>query len=325
LTEKLEYTDIIVEKKPPIGYIIINHPEKRNALVGQTIPQMSQAAFEMRDDPEIRVFIVKGAGDNFCSGFYQAPTSQSRILKSPEELPKSVEWVRSVKDEPWARYGRDRTGSLANPEGQSLTTHDLFFEEFWNNPTPSIAQVDSFCLGAGCWIINNIDVVYATPNAIFSYPPIRRGASVVLGIVPPWIMGRRMSMWMALTGEAITAEEAYNCGLVTKIIDEDKIEAEVNKLATSIARVPPATNMFSKRAINNYFEGLGISQAKRLGSAFVDMTENSSAPGHYLSYYANIDKYGFREANRMQLEKFGGFDIIQDKEVARLRAKKEVK
>jgi len=322
MTDKLEYNDIIVEKKGPIGYITINHPEKRNALVGGTIPQLQQAFLEMRDDTKIKVFILQGAEDNFCAGFYQAPTTESNILKPPEDLPEDVEWIKDVKDEPWSRYARDRSGSMTKPEGQPLYGNELFREELWDNPTPSIAKVDSFCLGAGLWIANQCDIVYATPNAIFSYPPIRRGASVVMGIVPPWILGLRQSMWMALTGQAITAQEALSSGLVTKIIPEDRIDAEVQKLAESIARVPPATHMFSKKAIHNYFENLGIAQAKALGGAFVNMTENSSAPGHYFDYYANIDKYGFREANRMQLEKHGGFDEVQDKEVARLRDKK---
>ena len=324
MEERLDYTDIIVEKQGPIGYITINHPEKRNALVGGTIPQLSQACFEMRDDPEIRVFIIKGAGDNFCSGFYQAPTTESRILKPPETLPKAVEWVRPVKDEPWARYARDRGGAMSNPEGQSLTARDMFFDELWNNPTPSIALVDSFCLGAGLWIANQCDIVYATPNAIFSYPPIRRGASAVISILPPWLLGRRAVLWMALTGQAISAEEAYNCGLVTKVVPEDRIESEVNKLATSIARVPPATNMFSKRAVNNYFEGLGIVQAEKYAYALCVMTENSFVPGHYFDYYKKIDRLGFKEALKNQLETYGGFDEVQERERARLKTKKGI-
>jgi enoyl-CoA hydratase len=325
---KWEYTEIIVEKKGPIGYITINVPERRNAVSthpGGTIDQIDQAALEMRDDPEIRVFIVKGAGDCFCSGLYQTvqQTGGLRSAPPPEEMPEATKWFTpELGREPWARYAsRDRR----LPESASLRRTSFFWDTFWDNPTPSIAQVDSYCLGAGLWLINVCDVVYATPRAIFSYPPIRRGASVVLTILPPWLMGRRACMWTALTGNAITAEEAYNCGLITKIVDEDKIEAEVNRLATSIARVPPATNMFSKRAINNYFEGLGIQQANNFGSALVLMTENSAVPGHYFDYYDNIEKFGFREANRVQLEKYSFADEAVDRERARLKAKKEAK
>ena len=81
-------------------------------------------------------------------------------------------------------------------------------------------------------------------------------------------------MWAALSGNALTAEQALKCGLITRVVPDDKIEDEVTKYATSVARVPPATNMFSKMAVNNYFEGLGIEQAEKFGHAMVMMTEN---------------------------------------------------
>jgi enoyl-CoA hydratase len=324
--QQLEYTDIIVEKKPPIGYIILNRPERRNAVgtePGGTIDQISQAALEMKDDPEIRVFIVKGNGDCFCSGLYQAADQSGGLRGAPptEEMPEATKWFTpELGKEPWARYiGRDRK----LPEAGSLRRPPFFWDAFWDNPKPSIAQVHSYCLGAGLWLINVCDVVYTTPSAIFSYPPIRRGASVVLAILPPWLLGRRESMWAALSGNAITAEQAYNAGLITRIVSEDNIEEEVNKYATSVAKVPPATNMFSKMAINNYYEGLGIKQAENFGHAMVMMTENSAVPGHYFDWYDNIAKYGFREANNMQLEKYSYADELIDKERARLAKKKE--
>ena len=130
-------------------------------------------------------------------------------------------------------------------------------------------------------------------------------------------------MWAALSGNAITADEAYNSGLITKVVDEDKIDQAVLNYATSVAKVPPATNMFSKMAINNYYEGLGIKQAERFGGSLVLMTENSAAPGHYFDYYDNIEKLGFREANRLQLENYSFADEAIDKERARLAKKKE--
>ena len=327
MEQKWEYTDIIVEKKPPIGYIIINRPERRNAVgtePGGTIDQICQAALDIKDDPEIRVFIVKGNGDCFCSGLYQREDQSGGGLRSappPEEMPEATRWFNSeLAKEPWARYaGRDRK----LPESGPLRRPPFFWDAFWNNPKPSIAQVHSYCLGAGLWLINVCDIVYATPGAMFSYPPIRRGASVVLAILPPWLMGKRECMWTALSGNAITAEQAYNAGLITRIVPEDKIEEEVSKYATSVARVPPVTNMMSKMAINNYFEGLGIEQANKFGGSLVIMTENSAAPGHYFDYYDNIGKLGFREANRLQLEKYSFADEVIDRERARLAKKKE--
>lgn len=325
--EKLEYTEIIVEKEYPIGYVTINRPGRRNAVSaapGETVDQLTQAFVEMKEDPEIRAFVIKGAGDCFCSGFYQRPRSASGRPEVTEELPEASEWVRSLPSEPFARYAR-YDGSFRNPEGASLhmEQRSFFWEELWENPKPSIAQVHSYCLGAGLWLINACDVVYATPSAVFSYPPIRRGASITVEILPPWLLGHRKVMWMALTGEAIDAEEAYNAGLITKIVPEDKIDEKVRKTALSIAHVPPMTNAFSKRVVNSYFENLGIAACKDFGYAMCMMTENSAAPGHYYDYYSNMQKLGFREANRLQLEKYAGDDEVLERERARLKAKKQ--
>lgn len=321
--EKLEYTDIIVKKEYPIGYVILNRPERLNSVSLEMREQLCQAFLEMRDDPEIRVFILKGNGDCFCSGIYQAPRSESGLPETQEELPPASEWIRSVMQEPIARWARTKQG-FANPEGAQLhfEQHGWWWDELWENPTPSIAQVHSYCLGAGMALANACDVVYATPTAVFSYPPIRRGASITVEILPPWLLGHRKTMLMALTGEAIDAEEAYNAGLVTKIVPEDKIEETVKKTAISIAKVPPMTNAMSKRVVNSYFEEPNIAATKSLGYALCMITENSAVPGHYQDWYESIAKYGFREANRRHLEKYGGEDEILNKERARLKTLK---
>ena len=95
MSERLEYTDIIVEKKYPTGYITINRPDHRNSLTFEptgTQTQIAQACEEMRIDPEIRVFVIKGAGDCFCSGFevggqggFHEPSTKDVLRKGREK------------------------------------------------------------------------------------------------------------------------------------------------------------------------------------------------------------------------------------------------
>ena len=127
---------------------------------------------------------------------------------------------------------------------------------------------------------------------------------------------------MALTGRTITAEEAYTCGLITRIVPEDKIDEAVREEAMMIATVPPATNMFSKRAINNYYEGLGIEQAQNFGGALVMMTENSWVPGHYFDYFKLVREKGYTEGRKIHRAQFNYNDPILNREVERLKAKK---
>ena len=215
-----------MEKKYPIGYITINRPEKRNALttpVGGTCDQLDQAYQEMADDPGIRVFIVQGAGDCFCAGFDMGTYDEAYWL--PRES-----WNKGREKETWAAFVPDKD----NPE--SLFPANRWWKGLWDNPKPSIALVRSFCLGAGLATANLCDLVYATPDAVFAYPPVRYGAALWQGAIQPWILGLRKTLDMALTGRFVPADEAYNCGLITKIVPRDEIEDEVRKVAESIAR-----------------------------------------------------------------------------------------
>jgi len=309
-----EYTDIIVEKKYPIGYITINRPEKRNALTtqdGGTCDQLSQAYEEMAQDPEIRVFIVQGAGDCFCAGFDMSTYDDNYWL--PREG-----LVKGREKEAWSAY----TGDRDNPES-TFPTPIQWWHGLWENPKPSIALVRSFCLGAGLANANLCDIVFATPDAVFAYPPVRYGASLWQGALQPWQLGLRKTMDMALTGRFITAQEAYDCGLITAIVPEGQIEEEVRKKAESIAKVPPMTNYYSKKVAHNYFEGLGIRQWLDYATVIcAPISEQTSLPGHYWDFFDKVREKGFRQAYTEQREKWGYADPVLDREVARLSAKK---
>jgi len=313
MTDRHAYTDLIVEKKYPIGYITINRPEKRNALTtgpGGTCDQLLQAYMDMADDPEVRVFILQGAGDCFCAGFDMGTYDQGYWRERPS-------WGKGREKEVWAAV---TMGAQENPESRFPAVR--WWQGLWDNPKPSIALVQSFCLGAGLWNANLCDVVLAAPESVFAYPPIRYGASIVPVILPAWLLGLRMTMEMCLTGRFITADEAYNCGLINRIVPEDKLLEEGQRLAESIAKVPPMTNLFSKMTVHQYYEGLGIKNWARYGSLTCLITEQSSLPGHYWDFFDIVRDKGFTEAYKIQREKWGYPDPVLDKEVARLKARK---
>jgi len=313
---ELEYTDLIVEKKYPVGYITINRPEKRNALTtfkGGTCEQLKQAFLEMRDDPEIRVFILKGAEECFCAGFDMSTYQQVTGVGSKHPLMKGRE------SEPWYQYVEDPN----NPE--SIFRGYRWYSELWDNPKPSIALIDSFCLGAGLWLCNLCDMAYATPEAIFGYPPIKYGASITTSILPPWIIPLKKINEMALAGKMVSAQEAYDWDIITKVFDRDEIEEEVDKIAQSAARVPPLTNYYSKMSIHQYYEtlGMGVKQTYLSAAAVVAMMERTSLPGHYEDLLGKVQEKGFGVAYREHRAQWGYPDEVMDQEVARLKAKKE--
>lgn len=316
---KLDYTDIIVEKKPPVGYVTINRPEKRNALTmipGGTCDQLAQAFQSMAEDPDIQVFQLKGTGDCFTAGF-----DMSRYIDSYWGGRDSG-YAKGMEKEPWAAFSMMGASTRNNPQSR-FPFPTLWENELWNNPKISVALVDSFCLGAGMWLTHFCDIVLATDNAVFAYPPIRYGASITPYILPPWILGLRKTMELATTGRFMTAQEAYDCGFITKIVSADQLEREGKELCESVAKVPPMTNYFSKLSVHAYYEGLGMKNWSLYALANVMMTEQSKLPGHYLDFFENlVFKKGFTEAYKEQRERWGYPDQILDKEVKRLKEKK---
>ncbi len=313
--KQYQYTDIIVEKKPPIGYITINRPEKQNALTqlpGGTLDQMAQAYREMQEDADIRVFIIKGNGPCFTAGF--------DLVSTQAFAPAQKGWIKGREREPWARFFTLFPEARENPESFLFNAlAGKWWEPLRNNPKPSIAQVHSFCLGAGLWTINHCDVVYATPDAVFGYPPVRYGCPVLFEILPPWLLGMRRVMKMALTGKVISAQEAYSCGLITEVVPRDRIDADVEEMALSIARVPPMTNLFSKRSIHHYYEMLGVETATRYADANCMLVENSSLPGGLVAFNSMVKEKGVRAALAEQMAKYATRDKLLEGERARLK------
>jgi enoyl-CoA hydratase/carnithine racemase len=304
-----------VEKKYPIGYITINRPQKRNSLSfgpTGTQAQIIQACDDFKEDPQIRVFIIKGARPCFCSGF---DLGSAEFTK---EMPDDA-LVKGREHEVWPRFFHGQKG-VENPESILPEGGGWWWQSLWKNPKPSIALVHSFCFGAGLYTANFCDIVYATPDALFGYPPVRFGCPITMAILQPWLLGPRLTRWMALTGWSIGAEEALSHGLITKIVPKERAEQEVDKLAMAIAKVPPLTNVFTKWSINNYYESQGIKQHIENSGAGTMIIEQSTLPGGNWDYVKMVEEYGLKEAQRIQFEKYGAVDELQERERQKIKA-----
>ena len=223
------YENIIYEKKPPIAYITLNRPERLNAFTMPLQLEVRDALWDAGwDDNEIRVVIIKGAGRAFSSGFDISETRHRDPVQYRAALLKGK--------------GFDGTA---------------FWDVFWDNPKPLIAQVHSFCLAGGMALISFCDLCICSEDALFGYPLIREGGPYI-GAIWPWILGIRKTKELLYTGNLIDAQEAWRLGLVNKVVPMDKLEEEVNKLAQTIAKVPVASNEYSKRLVNMAYDLMNI-------------------------------------------------------------------
>ena len=224
------YENIIYEKKPPIACVTLNRPEKLNALSQDLQLEVRDALEDAGwNDDGIRVIVMKGAGRGFSSGF-DISTGSSNT---------DVVQLR-------ARFLKGK--------GFTATT---WWDVFWNNPKPLIAQVHGFCIAGGMATATFCDLRICSEDTLFGAPEIRTGGPYIPAVWP-WIIGMTKARELLYTGNLIDAEEAFRLGLVNKVVPRENLDEEVNKLAQTVAKLPTATVEYNKRLINMAYEMMNI-------------------------------------------------------------------
>ena len=245
------YENIIYEKKPPIAYITLNRPDKMNALSRPLQLEVKDALEDAGwNDDAIRVIVIKGAGRCFSAGF---------DLSEPHEEPRNdvVQWRKYYL-------------------GGNSFSSTIFWDVFWRNPKPLIAQVHGFCLAGGCAAATFCDLTVCSEDALFGYPLVR-DAGPYLHALWPWILGIKKAKELLLTGNLIGAQEAYRLELVNKVVPRDKLEEEVNKLAQTVSKVPAASAQYSKILVNMAYEMMGIRLTLERSAELESMASSASA------------------------------------------------
>ena len=215
-------SDLELTIKDGIATARLNRPEKKNALSEEMLRELARVLREAQADPEVRVFIVTGAGDAFCSG---------------GDLTRRAKEGESGEPTPLARKNRLQQG-----------THRVAFaiEEF---EKPLIAAVNGAAAGAGMDMALMCDLRFAARSARFSEAYIR------VGLIPgnggcyflPRIVGAAKALELLWTGEFIGAEEALRIGLVNRVCDDERLMHDTLAFATKLANGPPLQQRLIKK------------------------------------------------------------------------------
>lgn len=212
------FKTLIYEKKDSIAYVTLNRPEALNVYNIQMRDDLYEALSAIQDDSEVRVAIFKGAGEKaFCAG-----ADLSEFLTAPSPI-----IARQV------RFERDVWGL------------------FLNIPQPLIAAVHGFVLGSGIEIALCCDIRIASEDARFGLP------EVGLGIIPaaggtqtlPRAIGRGRALEMLLTNRWLSAEEAFKCRLVNRVVPKEKLLETAEEMARKIASYDPMAVRSAKQAV----------------------------------------------------------------------------
>lgn len=220
----MNYQTIILEKADHTATITFNRPEVFNAYSEQMSHELCDAVAAVAADPSVRVLFLKGAGENFLAG------ADINMLNS------------------WAEIAREKgSGEVKRILGQHFSP--TLLEEL---PIPVIALVDGRAWGMGGEVALGADIRICTDRASFAQPEISLGLITGGGASQrlPRVVGQAKAMEMILTGMPIDAAEAYRCGLVSRVVAPDQLDAAGAQLAKQIASKSPLMTKWAKECVN---------------------------------------------------------------------------
>jgi enoyl-CoA hydratase/carnithine racemase len=219
--EKQTYEHILFEQDGPMARIIMNRPEKRNALSLAHMQELISCLRAIGEGKEVQVVILCGNGPAFCAG---------------HDLSEMV-----GRDPEFYRHLFDVCCEL--------------METIQKIPQPVIAEVHGVATAAGCQLAATCDLVVASEDARFATPGVKIGLFCSTPMVAlSRSVGQKKSMEMLLTGEFISAEEALAEGLVNRVVPAEELEAATRVLADKIAEASPLVVGVGKQAFYRQLE-----------------------------------------------------------------------
>ena len=227
-----------------VAHLVLSRPEKRNALgIGPgSMRDEIRTALQWADhDDEVRCVVLTAEGDTFCGG------GDLTGVATPEGIAGDVALVSQVDD---------------------------FHRAVREVSKPVIAAVQGSCLGAGVGLVIQSDFVLAADDARFGLPEGRfghPGGSELAAVVgPAW------AKFLIFTGESIDADQAVKCGLALMTIPRDRLLDRATELAARIARMPKASLMLNKRAVDTSVEASGRAAGRLAGRSIDTLTKVAS-------------------------------------------------
>jgi enoyl-CoA hydratase/carnithine racemase len=209
----MAYETIVYEKKAQIAYVTLNRPRILNAYNDTMGDELLQALRDFDQDDDLHVLIISGAGRAFCSG---ADVKQ-RQLRPLEEMKR-----------------------LGGPAGGIRPAGGLLGMGQTVNWKPVIAAVHGYALGIGFGLAMAADLIVAAVGTKFQIREVQRGIAGSQHWVTTWFWGGgRLATEIALTGRYFSAEEAYQFGMVNRLVAPDQLLAEAERLAEEIMSNPP--------------------------------------------------------------------------------------
>ena len=238
----MSYQFIEYEASNGIGRVRLNRPEKLNALSRELQDELVDCLERADDDPEVRVMTLRGNGRAFCAGYDITPPS------TPEAQAAAQEQRDNIRAD---IHRMKRTPNTMN--------------SILNLSKPVIVGVHGYCIAGGTDLAMHCDIIIAADDAQIGFPPVRS-----MGTPPThmwtYMVGPQWAKWFLLTGESVSGTRAEELGLVWKSVPGEGLDAAVEDLARTMARIPWELLAANKSIVNKAMDLMGRSTLQHIAA-----------------------------------------------------------
>jgi enoyl-CoA hydratase len=226
---------VVVEREPEgrIATVLLNRPDRLNALNGELMGELADALRSLDDDGDVRCVVLGGSERAFAAGadIGEMATASAMEMYAAKRV-ESWDAIRSVR-------------------------------------TPLVAAVSGYCLGGGCELAMSCDLIVAAETAVFGQPETGLGILPGAGATQrlTHAVGKALAMDVILSGRLLSAREALDAGLVARVVAREAWLDEAKRVARDIAAKGPVANRLAKEAVDRAYEGplsLGLDYERRV-------------------------------------------------------------
>lgn len=258
------------EVRDRVAILTLDRPERYNAITDEMPGDLREAVERADADDEVRVIVLTGAGEAFCSGY---------DLKRYAERPRPTKGSQEMPWDPMQDY-------------RLMQSNTEDFMSLWRSYTPTIAKVNGPAVAGGSDIALCADLIIMAEDAPIGYPPARVWGTPTTMM---WVyrLGPQKAKRMLFTGDLITGSEAAELGLALEAVPAGELDDRVDALADRIADIPSTQLMMQKLAINQAYENMGLATTQLVATLFDGMARHSPEG---VAFKERCEEVGFKQA-----------------------------
>ena len=239
----MSYTAVVIERHERVAHIVLNRPDRLNAINRDMPRELERAVAEVNADETVRVIILRGAGRAFCAGY-------------------DLDWGTRAEHDTQAAHGWDPVRDY-----MAMSENVRCFMSLWHSRKPVIAQVHGWCVGGGTDLALCSDLIVAATDAQLGYPPARVWGSPTSAL---WAyrVGMEHAKRLLLTGDAVDGDTAERIGLIYRAVPAGALAGEAGALAERMALLPTNQLVMMKLLVNQAYENMGLRTSQLIGTVF---------------------------------------------------------